>query len=237
MRDDLSQRPAPQLHAGTRLGPYEVVELLGVGGMGEVYRGRDPRLGREVAIKVLPVEVGQDAARLRRFEQEARAASALNHPNILTVFDVGSIAGTSYLVTELLEGSSLRSRLQRAADSRPGSRAGSGLPLRTAVEWATEIARGLAAAHQRGIVHHDLKPENVFVTEDGRLKILDFGLAKHTGESSPGRGTDEASTEVALTTAGTILGTVATCPRNRCAASRPAPAPTSSPSAACSTSS
>jgi TolB-like protein/Tfp pilus assembly protein PilF len=186
-----------------------VGDLLGAGGMGEVYRARDPRLGREVAIKVLPGQVGRDATRLRRFEQEARAASALNHPNILTVFDVGVIEGTSYLVTELLEGSSLRARLQRAkGSSRGGAPSGADLPLRTAVEWATEIARGLAAAHERGIVHRDLKPENVFITREGRVKILDFGLAKHTGEPTLREGAVDASTEVALTTAGTILGTV-----------------------------
>ncbi|HZI63867.1 MAG TPA: serine/threonine-protein kinase, partial [Thermoanaerobaculia bacterium] len=206
MRDDPPAEPAG-LRPGTRLGPYEVGDLLGAGGMGEVYRARDPRLGREVAIKVLPAELGRDASRLRRFEQEARAASALNHPNILTVFDVGVIGETSYLVTELLEGSSLRARLQRADGSRPGGPpSGAPLPLRTAVEWATEIARGLAAAHERGIVHRDLKPDNVFITREGRVKILDFGLAKHTAEAR--EGTAEASTEIALTTAGTILGTV-----------------------------
>ncbi len=163
------------LAAGSRLGPYEILTPLGAGGMGEVYRARDPRLGREVAVKVLPDAVSADPDRLRRFEQEARAASALNHPNILTVFDTGAQDGVAYLVTELLEGETLRERLAGA------------LPVRKAVEIAIQIARGLAAAHERRIVHRDLKPENLFLTRDGRVKILDFGLAKLTahGAGSP----------------------------------------------------
>ncbi len=155
------------LARGSKLGPYEIVAPLGAGGMGEVYRANDPRLGREVAVKVLPQAVASDPGRLRRFEQEARSASALNHPNILVVFDVGRQDGTSYLVTELLRGESLRERLAAGA-----------LPRRRALEIAAEIARGLAAAHEQGIVHRDLKPENVFLTKDGGVKILDFGLAK-----------------------------------------------------------
>ncbi|HEX5719977.1 MAG TPA: protein kinase [Thermoanaerobaculia bacterium] len=155
------------LAAGSRLGPYTILSPLGAGGMGEVYRARDPRLGREVAVKVLPAAVSGDGDRIRRFEQEARAASALNHPNILTVFDTGSQDGTVYLVTEILEGETLRGRL-----------AGGALPARKAIEIGIQIARGLAAAHERGIVHRDLKPENLFLTRDGRVKILDFGLAK-----------------------------------------------------------
>ena len=151
------------------LGPYEIVAPLGAGGMGEVYRARDARLGRDVAIKVLPRDVlAATPSGCARFEQEARAAGALNHPNILAVYDVGTHDGAPYVVTELLEGETLRERLQQAARC----------PLRKAVEIAVQIARGLAAAHDKGIVHRDLKPENVFVTRDGRVKILDFGLAK-----------------------------------------------------------
>ncbi|MBI3470683.1 MAG: serine/threonine protein kinase, partial [Candidatus Solibacter usitatus] len=135
--------------AGTKLGPYEVVAKIGAGGMGEVYRARDPRLGRDVAIKLLPAAMASDALRLRRFEQEARAASALNHPNILSVYDVGSHQGSPYLVTELLEGQTLREQ---------------NLGLKKALDVALQVARGLAAAHQKGIVHRDLKPENLFVT-------------------------------------------------------------------------
>ena len=151
---------------------------LGAGGMGEVYRARDPRLGREVAIKVLAPGVA-DAERLRRFEQEARAAAALNHPNILAVYDIGQHDGAPYIVSELLEGETLRERLI----------AGGALPLRKAIEYGVQIARGLAAAHEKGIVHRDLKPENVFVTRDGRVKILDFGLAKLTRGAAPARAT------------------------------------------------
>src|SRR5437868_9805548 len=152
---------------GTKIGPYEIVALLGAGGMGEVYRARDPRLQRDVAIKVLPGFISEDADRLRRFEQEARAAGALNHPNVLAVHDVGTHDGAPYLVTELLEGSSLRARLT----SGP-------LSGRKAIEYAVQIAHGLAAAHDKGIVHRDLKPDNIFLCRDGRAKILDFGLAK-----------------------------------------------------------
>src|SRR5262245_25619705 len=135
--------------------------------MGEVYRAKDPRLSREVAIKVLPASLSQDQDRLRRFEQEARAAGVLNHPNITAVYDIGTHEGSLYVVTELLEGETLRSRL-----------AGGALSQRKAVDYALQIAHGLAAAHEKGIVHRDLKPENLFVTKDGRVKILDFGLAK-----------------------------------------------------------
>lgn len=161
------------LNPGTKLGPYEIAGPLGAGGMGEVYRARDPRLGREVAIKVLPASFYRDPERRRRFEQEARAAGALNHPNILAVYDVGTHDDAPYLVTELLEGVSLRDRLHDGA-----------LLPRTAVDYAVQIAHGLAAAHDKGIVHRDLKPENVFVCRDGRAKILDFGLAKSTEAES-----------------------------------------------------
>jgi serine/threonine protein kinase len=154
------------LAPGSRLGPYEIVSLLGAGGMGEVYRATDPRLGREVAIKVLPASVSGDGERLARFEQEARATAALNHPNILALHDIGT-SPSPYLVTELLDGESLRARLERGA-----------LPARKAIECATQLAAGLAAAHEKGIAHRDLKPENIFLTTDGHTKILDFGLAK-----------------------------------------------------------
>jgi Tol biopolymer transport system component len=152
---------------GTKLGPYEIQSPLGAGGMGEVYRARDTRLGRDVAIKVLPEALANDADRLRRFEQEARTIAALNHPNILGIHDVGTHDGAPFLVSEFLEGQTLREKLE----SGP-------LPVRRATEYALGIAQGLAAAHEKGIVHRDLKPENVFVTRDGRVKVLDFGLAK-----------------------------------------------------------
>ena len=155
------------LSKGTKLGDYEVVSLLGSGGMGEVYRARDPRLGREVAVKVLPSSVSADPERLRRFEQEARAAAALNHPNILAVFQMGTYQGAPYLVSELLEGETLREQTKRGS-----------MPARKTMDYGVQMARGLAAAHEKGIVHRDLKPENVFVTRDGRVKILDFGLAR-----------------------------------------------------------
>jgi serine/threonine protein kinase len=155
------------LAQGTKLDSYEVLGLLGAGGMGEVYRARDPALKREVAIKVLPSFVSRDADRLHRFEQEAQAAASLNHPNILAVYQFGVFEGAPYLVSELLEGGTLRQVLQRGP-----------LPIRKTIDYAVQIAHGLAAAHEQGIVHRDLKPENLFVTKDGRVKILDFGLAK-----------------------------------------------------------
>ncbi len=153
--------------AGVKFGPYEVVAPVGEGGMGEVYRARDTRLNRSVAIKILPEALASDPMRMQRFEQEARTVAALNHPNILSVFDVGVQAETPYLVMELLEGETLRERLNRGP-----------LGVRKAVEVGLQIAHGLAAAHERGIVHRDLKPENIFLTKDGHTKLLDFGLAK-----------------------------------------------------------
>ncbi|MFY9552881.1 MAG: protein kinase [Thermoanaerobaculia bacterium] len=184
------------LAAGSKLGPYEILSPLGAGGMGEVYRARDTRLGREVAIKVLPASFSQDPDRLRRFEQEARAASALNHPNILTIHDVGQHAGAPYVVTELLEGETLRGRMAAGA-----------LSPRRALEHALQIAHGLAAAHERGIVHRDLKPENVFVTRDGRVKILDFGLAKLSEATGSGSQTN-LPTAAPATDPGLVLGTL-----------------------------
>jgi serine/threonine protein kinase len=155
------------LAAGTKLDGYEILGLLGAGGMGEVYRARDPALKREVAIKVLPTFVALDPDRLRRFEQEAQTAAALSHPNILAVHRFGLSEGVPYLVSELLEGNTLRQVLQRGP-----------LPVRKTIDYAVQIAHGLAAAHEQGIVHRDLKPANLSVTKDGRIKILDFGLAK-----------------------------------------------------------
>src|SRR5580658_1195726 len=152
------------LTSGARLGPYEIVSPLGAGGMGEVYRARDSRRKREVAIKVLPQAFSLDADRLRRFEQEALATAALNHPNILAVFDIGTNEGSPYVVSELLEGETLRDRLR----SGP-------VALRKTLDYALQIAHALAAAHEKGIIQRDLKPENLFLTKDGRVKILDFG--------------------------------------------------------------
>ena len=184
------------LAAGTRLGPYKVLAPLGAGGMGEVYRARDTRLDREVAIKVLPAEVSTDPERLRRFAKEARAASSLSHPNIVTIHDVGSEGGFSYIAMERVEGSNLRDLL-----------IGGPMPLKRLFQIAPQIAEGLAKAHEAGIVHRDLKPENLMVTRDGHVKILDFGLAKLTS-----RGSDSGEGSAVPTKTGTrpgmVLGTV-----------------------------
>ena len=182
--------------AGTRLGPYEIVAPLGAGGMGEVYRAKDSRLKREVAVKVLPASFSTDADRLRRFELEAEATGQLNHPNILAVYDVGTHDGSPYVVSELLEGETLRGRV---ADGP--------LPTRRALEYARAIATGLAAAHEKGIVHRDLKPENVFVTTDGRVKILDFGLAKLTQPESMSAPQTNLPTAPLGTEPGVVMGT------------------------------
>jgi len=181
------------LAAGDRLGPYEIIAPIGAGGMGEVYRARDPRLDRDVAIKVLPAEVSGDPQALARFEREAKAVAALSHPNILAIFDVGSAEGRNYAVTELLEGETLRVRLNSGA-----------LPWRKAAELGTAIAEGLAAAHSKNVVHRDVKPDNLFLTSDGRVKILDFGLAKMPQAAT---GADETVTQ-GITQAGMIMGTV-----------------------------
>ena len=178
---------------GTHIGPYEIVGWLGAGGMGDVYRARDPRLGREVAIKLIPAAFATDTLRVHRFEQEARAAGQLNHPNILAVYDVGTHAGAPYIVSELLEGESLRSRLQRGP-----------LAPRKAIVYARQTAEGLAAAHDKSIVHRDLKPDNLFITSDGRVKILDFGIAKLT---QPSDDTARYSGVSAETEPGMVVGT------------------------------
>ncbi|MGH9444051.1 MAG: protein kinase domain-containing protein [Thermoanaerobaculia bacterium] len=182
------------LASGTKLGPYEVLSPLGAGGMGEVYRARDTKLNRDVAIKVLPASLAQDREALGRFEREAHSIAALNHPNILSIFDFGNEDGVSYVVMELLEGETLRSKID-----------GGPVPQRRAVEIATSIARGLAAAHEKEIIHRDLKPENVFLTSDGRVKILDFGLAKKLDR---GAAETNAPTAPAGTEPGTVMGTI-----------------------------
>jgi hypothetical protein len=188
-----------QLKPGTRLGPYEVLGPLGEGGMSLVYRARDTRLGREVAVKMVAESLATDAGSLARFEQEARLAGALNHPNIIVVFDVGVLDGTPYLVTELLEGETLRSRLRRSP-----------VPFETALDWAAQMASGLAAAHAKGIIHRDLKPDNVFVTRSAHIKLLDFGLAKLT-EAVPTQAShplmEDTVTPSLATRSGAVLGT------------------------------
>ena len=185
------------LATGMRVGPYTIAQLIGSGGMGEVYSARDTRLERDVAIKVLPASVSTDADRLRRFEQEARAAAALNHPNILAAYDVGSHDGAPYVVSELLRGATLRELVSSGA-----------LPSRKAVDYAAQIASGLAAAHEAGVVHRDLKPENLFVTHDGRVKILDFGLAKLAEPPAFAAGQTLLATRKVDTLPGAIVGTV-----------------------------
>jgi eukaryotic-like serine/threonine-protein kinase len=183
---------------GTKLGPYEIVAFIGAGGMGEVYRARDSRLGRDVALKILPASFAADADRLRRFEQEARAVAALNHPNILAVHDFGQHEGSPFLVSELLEGESLHALLARGVP-----------PQRKAIEYAVQIAQGLAAAHSKDIAHRDLKPDNIFITREGRVKILDFGLAKSV--QKPARSEDATIATMAsagpATEQGVVVGT------------------------------
>ena len=183
------------LTAGTKLGPFEIIAPIGAGGMGEVYRARDTRLGREVALKILHASIGREPDRLRRFEQEARAVAALNHPNILAIHDIGDHAGTPFIVSELLEGDSLRAELNGP------------LPQRKTIEYGVQIAHGLAAAHEKGIVHRDLKPENIFVTKDGRIKILDFGLAKLTQTVETEQDGLTLTSASAHTAVGVVMGT------------------------------
>ena len=183
------------LEAGYKLAHYEILAPIGKGGMGEVYKARDHKLGRDVAIKVLPHEMASDSSRLRRFEQEARAASALNHPNMVTIYEIGEHEGVPYIAMELVHGRTLREILEDGP-----------LPNDQLMRYATQMAEGLAKAHQAGIVHRDFKPENVIISEDGYVKILDFGLAKLSAHGAVG---SEIATAVkGGTTPGTILGTV-----------------------------
>src|SRR5713226_4728670 len=183
------------LVSGTKLGPYDVQSLLGSGGMGEVYRARDTRLGRSVAIKILPSNLALDPEHLDRFEQEARSASALNHPNIVTIYERGQDGSTHYIAMELVEGKTLRELLAFGL-----------LPIRKAIEIAAQVADGLAKAHEAGIAHRDLKPENLMVSHDGFVKILDFGLAKLASPS--GEGSNECATVALQTRPGLVVGTV-----------------------------
>ena len=185
------------LSAGTKLGRYEIRSVIGVGGMGEVYRARDEKLNRDVAIKVLPVAFSQDANRLLRFEREAQAVGVLNHPNILAVYDIGTHDRAPYVVSELLEGESLKERLSDGP-----------IAQRKATDYALQVARGLAAAHEKGIVHRDLKPDNLFITKDDRVKILDFGLAKLIEPTEDGTAQTDIATRQVHTDPGTVMGTV-----------------------------
>src|SRR5215472_4791796 len=185
-----------EIAEGTRLGRYEIRSKIGAGGMGEVYRARDTRLGRDVAIKVLPSTLSADTDRLHRFEQEACAAGALNHPNILVIHHIDTHNDAPYIVSELLEGETLRHRMS-----------GTALAPRRVIDYASQVARGLAAAHEKGIVHRDLKPDNIFITKDGRVKILDFGLAKLTRPDGSQVQTDVPTRRVD-TGPGVVLGTV-----------------------------
>src|SRR3989475_1587630 len=187
---------AEHLPIGKQVGHYRIEALLGRGGMGEVYRARDTKLGREVAIKVLPAAFSADADRLHRFQQEACAAGALNHPNILVIHHIDTYEGAPCIVSELLEGETLRQRMRGAM-----------LAQRRVIEYATQIANGLAAAHERGIVHRDLKPDNLFITKDGRVKILDFGIAKLTQPEGNASQTDIPTRRVD-TDPGVVMGTV-----------------------------
>ena len=182
---------------GTKLGRYEIRSQLGAGGMGEVYHARDPKINRDVAIKVLPAAFSSDSERLRRFELEVEATGKLNHPNILAVYDVETHDGSPCVVYELLEGETLRERLRSGA-----------LAARKAVDYALQIAHGLTAAHEKGIIHRDLKPENIFITHDGRVKILDFGLAKLTEAAPNTEGQTDVLTRKVNTDPGSVMGTV-----------------------------
>ncbi len=191
-----------RLTPGNRLGPYEVLSVLGTGGMAEVYRARDTRLGRDIALKVVNEALAGNPELIRRFEQEARLAGSLNHPNLVAVYDFGQYEGTPFFITELLKGESLRSRLLRGR-----------IPVDSALDWAAQIAQGLAAAHAQGIIHRDVKPENVFVTSDGHVKLLDFGIAKlaegRRAEGPHGLLDNTVTPAGGATRTGAILGTPA----------------------------
>jgi len=180
----------------TKLAHYTIISKIGAGGMGEVYRARDTRLDREVAIKLLSSDVSKDTDRLKRFEQEAKATSALNHPNILTVHDIGEHEGNPYIVSELLDGEELRQLLDHGA-----------IPLRKVIDYAQQIVSGLSAAHEKGVIHRDLKPENLFITKNDRVKILDFGLAKLRATALEASSSEDA-TRRAITNPGVVMGTV-----------------------------
>jgi eukaryotic-like serine/threonine-protein kinase len=186
-----------KINVTSRIGHYEIIRQIGAGGMGEVHQARDLQLNRDAALKVLPASFASDKDRLRRFEQDAQSISALNHPNVLTIYEFGAHDGAPFIVAELLEGEELRAHLD-----------GGALPVRKAVDYARQIAAGLSAAHERGIILRDLKPENIFVTKDGRVKILDFGLAKLKPSRLAGGLDTEAPTQKPLTDPGVVMGTV-----------------------------
>jgi eukaryotic-like serine/threonine-protein kinase len=192
---ELAEAPGPAL-IGQRIGHYQILSLLGAGGMGEVYLAEDQRLRRKVALKLLPARFTQEAERVRRFEQEARAASALNHPNILTIHEIGEVDGRHYLVTEFIDGQTLRQRMKSAR-----------LEIREALDVAVQIASALAAAHEAGIVHRDVKPENVMLRRDGYIRVLDFGLAK-LAELTQSTHTEALTAGEVSTEAGLVMGTV-----------------------------
>ena len=195
---------------GRRLGPYQIVSLLGAGGMGEVYRARDTRLDRQIALKVLPLEVTEDPERLKRFVREAKAASALNHPNIATIYEIGQSDGIHWIAMELVEGQTLSERIAVGADrhARPpeGGHGGPPLPIETILDIGIQVAEALGRAHSKGIIHRDIKAANIMLAPEGQVKVLDFGLAKRMHQPAPSTGT-AASTE-SQTTPGVIMGTV-----------------------------
>ena len=205
------------LATGEQLGPYEIIAPLGKGGMGEVYRARDTRLRREVALKLLPDASAHDADSLHRFDRETRAVATLNHPSILAIHDTGSYRSVPYAVTELLQGESLADRLRTGP-----------LHPQKAVEVACQVADGLAAAHEKGIIHRDIKPDNIFLTNEGRAKILDFGIARIEQPARTAGLADTITKQPRRRARSFSSGRRATCLRSRCAASRSTGAPTSS---------